>query len=337
VIQKKFGGLKSRRQFRLRRVLDDARPGETDHRARLGQDQIAEARVARHNARRGRMREDADVGQIFLRVIRECSGSFRHLHEAEHSLIHPRAAAGGDDDDRQRFFRPALDEPGQLFADDRTHRAAEKIKIHDAQRSAVVADLAEAGHNGVLERGVFLVGVELGFIGRSALEIEDVHAGHARVHFLERAGLDERMNPLARADGEMMVALRADFQVLVQLPVENHRPARRTFRPKTLGHLAFLVFGLGRAQLRLFGEGRLRVRDGRRRERRLHRRRAADGFLQERSCVHLIDGIILKSARHCPDANIARPGGLQCLRARAGRRACGENVVHKDYFFTIQF
>ena len=67
------------------------------------------------------MREDADVGQVVLRVIREGGGSLRHLHQAEHAFIHPRAAAGGNDDDRQPLFRAAFDEPRQFFADDRTH------------------------------------------------------------------------------------------------------------------------------------------------------------------------------------------------------------------------
>ena len=55
------------------------------------------------------------------------------------------------------FSVRALDEPRQFFADDRAHRAAEKTEIHHAQRDAVLADFAEAGDDGVLERGGFLV------------------------------------------------------------------------------------------------------------------------------------------------------------------------------------
>ena len=107
------------------------------------------------------MREDADVGQTTLRVIRERGAGFGHLHQAEHPFIHPRAAAGGNDDDGQFLFRAAFNQPRQFFADDRTHRAAEKIKIHHAQRDAVLADFAKAGDDGVLERRVFFVGVRV--------------------------------------------------------------------------------------------------------------------------------------------------------------------------------
>jgi hypothetical protein len=147
-----------------------------------------------------------------LRVIRERGGSLGHLHQAEHAFIHPRAAAGGNDDDGQFFFRAAFNQPRQFFADDRTHRAAEKIKIHHAERDAVLADLAEAGHDGVLERGVFLVRVPAWICKWRAFEAEHVHARHFRVHLLERAGLDERMDAFARADGKMMLHFGQTFK-----------------------------------------------------------------------------------------------------------------------------
>jgi len=55
VVEQEFGGLKAGRQLSLRGVLDDAWAGEANHRARLGQNQVAQAREAGHHARRGRM------------------------------------------------------------------------------------------------------------------------------------------------------------------------------------------------------------------------------------------------------------------------------------------
>jgi hypothetical protein len=54
---------------------------------------------------------------------------------------------------------------------------------------------------------------------------------------------DQRMNALAGADGEMMFALEANLQILVQLLVEHHGPAFRAFGPKPFGNLALLGLG----------------------------------------------------------------------------------------------
>ena len=96
------------------------------------------------------------------------------------------------------------------------------------------------------------------------------------VHFLKRAGLDERMNPFARADGKMVVALRADLQVFVQFLVENHRLARRAFRPKPFGDVALFGLGFARAELRLFWRKSSACARWRRRQRRFDGCNAAD-------------------------------------------------------------
>ena len=228
------------------------------------------------------MREHADVGQSVLRVVGEGGGGLGHLHEAEHAFIHPRAAAGGNDDDGQFLFRCALDEPREFFADDRAHRAAEEIKIHHAEPRAVRADFANARDDRVLERRGFLVFLQFRLVGGDTIEVENVHARHLRVHFLKGAGLDERMDAFARADGEMMIALGADLQVFVQFLVIDHRAALRAFRPKPLRDVAFFGFGAGR--LELFGQRRLA---GRRRCQRRFDRFNAKRLFGKSSRAHL--------------------------------------------------
>jgi hypothetical protein len=110
-------------------------------------------------------------------------------------------------------------------------------------------------------------------------ESQNVHAGHLGVHLLERAGFDERMDAFARADGKMMLALRANLEVFVQFLVENHRAAGRAFRPQTFGDVTLLGPGLVGVQLRLDGERRLGVLDRRGCQRRLDLDNAADCLL----------------------------------------------------------
>src|SRR5581483_1360524 len=61
------------------------------------------------------------------------------------------------------------------------------------------------------------------------------------------------MNAFARTEREMILAMRANFQVLVQLLVENHGAASLALGPKPLGNFALL--GFARRQLRLFNKG----------------------------------------------------------------------------------
>ena len=137
VVEEKFGGLEARRKFGLSGVFDDARPGETDHRARFGENEIADTGEAGHDTGVSWMGENADVGQFCLRMIRECAAGLCHLHEAEHAFVHARAAAGGNDDDREIFRGAEFDQASEFFADDGAHRTAEETEIHDAKSNFV--------------------------------------------------------------------------------------------------------------------------------------------------------------------------------------------------------
>ena len=92
-------------------------------------------------------------------------------------------------------------------------------------------------------------------------ELERVLAGHLGIDFLERAGFDERMDAFARADRKMMMAMRADFQVLVEFLVIKHRGAFRAFDPKAFGNFFFARFGGG--EFRFFNEAAVGIRRGR--------------------------------------------------------------------------
>ena len=87
-IEQKLSGLEARRQLRLCGVLDHSRPGKADHRARLSDNQIPDAGVARHHAGGGRVREHADVWQAGLGMVGQRATGLGHLHQAEHPFVH---------------------------------------------------------------------------------------------------------------------------------------------------------------------------------------------------------------------------------------------------------
>ena len=84
---------------------------------------------------------------------------------------------------------------------------------------------------------------QLVFVGGRPGKTKHVHADHLRVHFLERAGFDQGMDPFPRANGKMMSAFGADLEVLIEFLVENHRAAARALGPKALRNVALAGFG----------------------------------------------------------------------------------------------
>src|SRR6516164_33767 len=66
----------------------------------------------------------------------------RHLHQAQHSLVHARASGGRDNDDWSTFSRSPFDCPGDSFTNDRSHCGREKTEIHYRERYLVAVENA---------------------------------------------------------------------------------------------------------------------------------------------------------------------------------------------------
>ncbi len=85
------------------------------------------------------------------------------------------------------------------------------------------------------------------------------------------------MNTLASADRKMVLASRANFKVLLEFFVENHRTAARAFGPQAFRDLAF--FRLRGGEFWFLGKGSI-AGAGRRRNSRLSLL-SPNGFLCE--------------------------------------------------------
>ena len=99
-----FGALEAFRQLLADRLLDDARAGEADDRAGLGDVDVAEHRVGRGDAAGRRIGQHDDIGQPRLAQTPHGDGRARHLHQREHAFLHARAARGREDDERRALF-----------------------------------------------------------------------------------------------------------------------------------------------------------------------------------------------------------------------------------------
>src|SRR3989475_3427632 len=100
VLEEELAPLKPLRQLLTDGLLDHARSGEADQRARLGEDDVAEEGKGGRHAAGGRVEQHADVRLLHVPEARQRRRGLRHLHQGEDGLLHARAAARREDDGR---------------------------------------------------------------------------------------------------------------------------------------------------------------------------------------------------------------------------------------------
>jgi hypothetical protein len=131
-----------------------------------------------------------------------------------------------------------LDNAGDFFPDDRSHGGGNEIKVHHSKADAVSADLGIASDHRVLQSGLLAVSLEALLIGGNPAKLERIDGKQVGIPLLERTLVDQTLDALRRAKREMVVALRADLQVLFELGFGHHFPATRTLGPQSFRNIA---------------------------------------------------------------------------------------------------
>ena len=150
VLKRELGRLEIIGQGLLDGVLDHAAPRKADERAGLGGDDIAQHRKASSNAAGGWIGDDADVGQLGLRMQTQRRRGLGHLHEAHQALLHARAAACRKDHQRQALFCRALDAAGDALSHHVAHAAHHEAALHDANRHRKAVQPRHAAAHGLV-------------------------------------------------------------------------------------------------------------------------------------------------------------------------------------------
>ena len=146
-------------------LLDDARAGEADERARLGDVQVAQHREAGGDAAGGRIGEHGDVGNAASSSRASAAEILAICMRRGDAFHHARAARGGDDDQRLALLGGALDGAGDGLAHDRAHAAADEGILHRAHDHVASVELAFGVDDGVLQSGRGLGLAQAVFIG----------------------------------------------------------------------------------------------------------------------------------------------------------------------------
>ena len=124
-----LGLLKAFRQLFADGLLDDARAGETDQRARLGDLHVAEHGVRGGDAAGRRIGQHDDVGLARLLQLLHGDRGARHLHQGQNAFLHARAAGGGKQHERAAFLHRGVETLDDRLARRHAERAAHEIEI----------------------------------------------------------------------------------------------------------------------------------------------------------------------------------------------------------------
>jgi len=185
VFQQEFRTLETGRQVLLCRFLYDAGPSKTDQCRRFRDDHIAQRRKTGHDAGRGRMGQNGNIGQPGRRVARQRGAGLGHLHQAQHAFIHPGPGGGADDHDGHPICRRTFDQLGYLLPDHRSHAGPEKRKIHDPQPDAVRSDAGAPHRDGIAETRLLDILRQFLGVGVGPNEAQRVHAAQPGVPFFK--------------------------------------------------------------------------------------------------------------------------------------------------------
>src|SRR5713226_8639477 len=243
VFEEEFGALKSFGEFLADGLLDDARAGKTDERARFADVEVAKHGEAGGDATGGGIGEHGDIAQLFFVEPRERCRNFGELHEADGALHHARAAGARDSDERLAGFDGEFDSARDFFADHRSHRAADEAKLHGTKNYRPATELAFGGDHRVIHAEFFLGFPQARGVGHGVDELERVGGGHARV-VLGPAAVEEHFQALLGVHFEMELALGADEEIRFEVLAEDDVPAGLALDPQAFGAHAAL-FGRG--------------------------------------------------------------------------------------------
>ncbi len=233
VLEEELGALEVFGQFLGNGALDDAPAGKADQRAGLRDQEVAEAGEAGGDAAGRRVGEHGDVEQAGLVVTADRGRGLGHLHQGDDALLHAGAAGGREDDDRQALLGGALEQAGDLFADDGTHRGHHEAAVHGRSQAGQALDGDAGADDGLGEAGALLEGGELFLVAGKA---DRVGAGQAGVELLDRILVRHQRDALPGVEAVVEAAVRADRLHALEVVAEHGAAAARAAHPQVVGN-----------------------------------------------------------------------------------------------------
>jgi hypothetical protein len=167
-----------------------------------------------------------------------------HLHQRQHALLHPGAARRAEHDRGPPARDRALELARDLLADHRAHRAAHELEREEPGLDRDPADRGGAGAVGVAradlaQRALHLVDVLLAIDP----EAQRIAALELAVMLLPLALIDDQLDAALGRHPEVVLAVRADPEVGVEVGLVERGAAPLTLGPNPLGDGLFRLRG----------------------------------------------------------------------------------------------
>ena len=252
VLEQELAALKAFGQLLANRLLDDARAGEADERARLGDVQIAEHREARRDAAGRRIGQDRDVGNAAPDRGARAPSRFSPSASATSAPSIMRAPPEHETMIIGRRVASARSMPLVIFSPTTTPMLPPMKPYSIAATIGFVAVDAAAGDDDrVFHAGGLDAGFQRACVGLRVGEPQRIGRDEPAVVFGPWA-VEQRAQPIERAHAEVKAAFRADAQVLREILVVENLRAPGALDPQAFGHPAWLCVGRRRSALRAF-------------------------------------------------------------------------------------
>ena len=198
---------------------------------------VAQHRIGRRHAARGRVGQHHDIGQLRRFQLLQGQRRARHLHQRQSAFLHARAARRRETD--HRAFAPDRIARGgdEGFARRRAKAAAHEGEILHQHDAGDALHLAVADGHHVLGAGLGARGLEALGIGFAVGELQRILGHVRRVERFPLAVVEGVFEPLRRADTHM-IARRRDPERGVEVRTVDHLAGVGALDPEVFRRLA---------------------------------------------------------------------------------------------------
>ena len=235
MLEKELAALKAGREFLPDGLLNHARAGKADQGSRLANVQIAQHGERGGHAARGRVGQHGDIGHAGFVQTRQGGRNLGQLHQADNAFHHACPAGGGDNDQRIPGLNGFFDGAGNFLAYDRAHAAADECVFHRAHNHGAPVQLAAGIDHRVLQAGIGLGLFQARRVGLEIHEFQRVGRNQIRVEYLVLSAVEELRQPGAGVNAEVLLALRTNVEVLLEILLPDDLAAVLTLHPQPLG------------------------------------------------------------------------------------------------------